>query len=295
MPARGLRTRPVHWIARRIAIAAVAASTGLLVVVAPSARAVIDGQPDGDQHPNVGLIVGLDSQGHGVYGCTGTLINPTTVLTAAHCVGGEAFSRPVARIVVDFDSHLRQREDGIYFLDNQVEGTGSWDRMFVDFSAIDGASDFYASSAHDVGLLRLVKRADKVFRGIQPMPITGPNTNEIYRSGNSKTLVLQVGYGVQRDGPPGQPGALFVDFTRNQAQVVPKKATDALLFLGANPNDQAGYGLPCEGDSGSPVIRDGTIISLLTFGNNVCSNIAGGPRLDAGPARDWLRSQGVVP
>jgi hypothetical protein len=277
---------------------AVAAAVGVLLVAAPSATAVVDGQPDGTQHPNVGLIVGLDSQGRGVYSCTGTLVNPTTVLTAAHCVGGLSFGTPIAQIVIDFDDHLRQLPSGGYIIDRYVSGTGEFHPLFQDrFSSggAGGAADFLANSAYDVGILKLDRRADKVFPGIQPAPITGFGTNEQYRTGTTKDLVLQVGYGVQRVGPAGQPGSYFIDYTRNQALIQPKKLTDTLLFLGSNPNDSLGYGAPCSGDSGSPILRAGTIISLFTFSNGVCKNSGGGPRLDSGPARAFLQSKGLVP
>ena len=86
----------------------------------------------------------------------------------------------------------------------------------------------------------------------------------------------------------------FIDYTRNKSSIQPKKLTDSLLFLGANPNDALGYGSPCSGDSGSPVLRQGIIISIFTFAQGNCQNTGGGPRLDAGPARDFLRARGLV-
>jgi hypothetical protein len=288
------RRRPSSAVQLLIPILAFA----LTLTLGSSADAVIGGQPDGTQHPNVGLIFGLNSQGFSIYWCTGTLIDPVTVLTAAHCVGGHDFGVPVAQIVIDFDQSLQQLPDGTYLIARYVTGVGDPNPLYQDMitptPGTGGSAGFMANTAYDVGLLHLTARADTVFPGIQPMPITASDTNEIYRTGAGKALVLQVGYGVQRLGPPGQPGSLYVDFTRNQSSLVPKKVTDSLLFLGGNPNNAIGYGSPCAGDSGSPVLRDGTIISLFVASQGACQNIGGGPRLDAGPARDFLRMRGLV-
>jgi hypothetical protein len=238
-------------------------------------------------------VVAYDTQGNGLLACTGVLVNPTTVLTAAHCTGGEDGSTPIGRIRVDFDDHLRQDAQGTFVIDHSVDGTPDPDPAFTSFGKSE--STFVAASAHDIGLIHLNERADAVFPGISPAPITGPGTNNRYARGNTKEAVLQVGYGVDRAGPPGQPGSQFNVFTRNQSAIVPKKLTSSLLFLGGNPNDSHGFGTPCAGDSGSPILRDGTIISLLTFTSSNCMNTVGGPRLDAGPARDFLRSRGLVP
>lgn len=286
--------------ARRTRVISILATLGLvsgmLFFTAMPAQSVIGGLPDGTQHPSVGLIVGLDSAGVGIFSCTGTLVDPVTVISAAHCLGGVDFGIPVARYVIDFDESLQQTPAGNYLLARYVEGTPDFHPLFQDISSSQGvgSAGFLANSAYDVGLLHLVAPANTVFPGIQPVPITGSGTNDQYKTGPKKVLVLQVGYGVQRLGPPGQPGSYFIDYTRNQSQVAPKKVSDALLYLGGNPNNAIGYGAPCSGDSGSPVFRDGTIISLFTFAQDNCNNRGGGPRLDGGPARDFLRSQGLV-
>ena len=269
-----------------------------LLALSTSVNAVVDGRPDGSQHPNVGLIIGLDSEGTGIYTCTGTLVDPTTVLSAAHCLGGQDFAEPISEIVVVFDDHLRQRPDGSYQIDTFLEGVADPNPLYEDVPTSQGSGGrkaFLAHAATDIGLLHLDTRADSVFPGVQPAPITGAGTNDRYRNGTTKELVLQVGYGVQRVGAPGQPSSYFIDYTRNQSLIQPKKLTDSLLFLGTNPNNASGYGSPCGGDSGSPVFRDGTVISLFTFADGVCQNIGGGARLDAGPGRDFLRSRGLVP
>src|SRR4051794_41354337 len=61
----------------RLALTAFAAM--LFAVLPTSAGAIIGGQPDGTDHPYVGYA------DNGVFACSGTLLSPTVMLTAAHC------------------------------------------------------------------------------------------------------------------------------------------------------------------------------------------------------------------
>lgn len=74
---------------RFLRLAALAFVAALLLVAAP-ARAIQYGEPDNGAHPYVGGLV-YEYDGAQFVGCSGTLIGPTTFVTAAHCAPDEAF------------------------------------------------------------------------------------------------------------------------------------------------------------------------------------------------------------
>jgi hypothetical protein len=76
-----------------------------------------------------------------------------------------------------------------------------------------------------------------------------------------------------------QPARCFeFEGVRNQALIkVMHAQPPGSLIYGGNSNDAAGYGGPCEGDSGSPVFRDGEIIGLYTNSLRHCTNWGAGP------------------
>jgi hypothetical protein len=65
---------------RRISLA-----LALTAAMAVTARAITYGTPDGNAHPNVGLLIGLVSPTEALI-CSGTLVAPRIFLTAGHCV-----------------------------------------------------------------------------------------------------------------------------------------------------------------------------------------------------------------
>ena len=64
----------------------------LAFAVFGNAGAVTDGEPDGEGHPYVGLMI-ADVDGEPAWRCSGTLISPTIFVTAGHCTDGATAAR----------------------------------------------------------------------------------------------------------------------------------------------------------------------------------------------------------
>src|SRR5262245_40400313 len=78
----------------------VAVHAALVLFLAAPAGAVVGGEVDGGLHPNVGMF--YFTQDGARFRCSGTLVSPTIVLTAAHCTAGSTDVR------VTFDSVAQQ-------------------------------------------------------------------------------------------------------------------------------------------------------------------------------------------
>jgi len=87
----------------------------ILAVGALPAAAVTEGEPDGDGHPNVGLMV-ADIDGVPKWRCSGTLIAPRVFLTLGRCTYGATGAR------VWFDTDLRDNPEYPYGGETSYEG-----------------------------------------------------------------------------------------------------------------------------------------------------------------------------
>ena len=67
------------------AFTAVLAAIAALAIVVSLVGAITDGELDGDGHPHVVLLL-MEVGGEPMYRCSGTLLSPTVLLTAGHCV-----------------------------------------------------------------------------------------------------------------------------------------------------------------------------------------------------------------
>lgn len=84
------------------------------------ATAITNGQPDGDDHPYVGLLVFdieyPDGSAGPAWRCSGALIAPNLVLTAGHCTDGATAAR------VWFDEDVQGNTEYPFGGDTSTEG-----------------------------------------------------------------------------------------------------------------------------------------------------------------------------
>ena len=251
---------------RRLGLVALAA-VALIALPAAPASAITNGAPDGNGHPEVGALIAdtVFSDGTWAY-CSGTLIAPTVVVTAAHCGDpGQTSAR------VSFSSHY---QDG--------------DTVYVGRYVPDPRYRHVQSDPFDLAVVIL----DTPVTGVAPARLpTAGLLDRLKDDGSLKTATFTaVGYGslLPVNGPGGKTYT-YTD-TRNVAQGSLNSLTSAWLRLSQNAS--TGNGGTCYGDSGGPNFLGGRESELLVAntitGDTACRSTNVDYRLDTDSARSFL-------
>lgn len=240
------------------------------------ASAISDGEPDGNGHPYVGLMVAQTAEGTPLWRCSGTLLSPTIFLTAGHCT-----EAPAAHAEIWFDADV---ESGIpangYPFSGEVGGTTY---THPDYNP-------NAFFLFDLGVVVLDEPYNVGEYGV--LPQLDQLDTLARRRGLQDTTFTAVGYGLQESFPDA---ASWKEHNVRVRMVAEPKLNqinggivgDFSLLLSNNH----ATGGTCFGDSGGPnfIGTTNVLAGVTSFGlNGNCAGTGGVYRVDRADDLNWL-------
>jgi hypothetical protein len=259
------------------------------------AYGITNGEPDGDDHPYVGLLVFDYAPGAPGWRCSGALIAPNVVLTAGHCTDGAVAARVWFYEDVTYDAVPFPLYPYGGPGSGAIEGTPYTNPKYrSDENPYGGGNGLPAFSYRDVGIVVLNEPADIA-------EMAGLPTAGLVDTLKNKTEIDFVGYGVQYQAQiPGnelpQPPPYY-RWTGPRvrlyapSKLVSGKFVHAAEYMRLSLNPGGGTGGTCFGDSGGPDLLGGTdtVLAVNSYVTNInCSGVGYSSRVDIPEVLDWI-------
>jgi Trypsin len=268
----------------------------ILAVAVSPVGAVTDGEPDGNGHPYVGLMLAQDANGNPLWRCSGTLLSDSLYLTAGHCT-----ESPATHMEIWFAAGPIATDPN--YVSVGAGGTGCANPAVTGYPChgdVGGTPHTHpqydpdAFFRYDLGVVVLDEPINMPTYGELP-PL---NSLEALKP-NRKTTFTAVGYGLQKSFPDA---ASWKDVAIRERlvahphliQINTGFTGDYSLLLSNNANT----GGTCFGDSGGPnFLGDSNVLAGVTsYGlNGSCAGTGGVYRVDRADDLNWLATFGVIP